>query len=171
MEKVFEDPNQKVRVTFLSTGPGQATIELVEPAGPDAPVQRFLNERGGGVLHHVCYEVPDVQEQLVTMRARGAMIAKKPKPAVAFDGRLIAWVITAERLLIEYVEAPRASEPVSVSSFFCSGSSVGILLCCGHYAVLRELCKPRTCPFRGCLLLFFVSCSICTTSSEKPGYV
>ena len=110
--KIFEDPNQKVRVTFLSTGPGQATIELVEPAGPDAPVQRFLNERGGGVLHHVCYEVPDVQEQLVTMRARGAMIAKKPKPAVAFDGRLIAWVITAERLLIEYVEAPRASEPV-----------------------------------------------------------
>ena len=84
----------------------------MDPAGPDAPVQRFLNERRRRRLHHVCYEVPDVQEQLVTMRARGAMIAKKPKPAVAFDGRLIAWVITAERLLIEYVEAPRASEPV-----------------------------------------------------------
>lgn len=102
---VFEDPYQKVKVTFIATGPGQASIELIEPAAPDSPVLRFLQEKGGG-LNHVCYEVEDLQEQLTAMRARGAIIAKKPKPAVAFGGRQIAWVITPERLLVEFLETP-----------------------------------------------------------------
>ena len=77
-------------------------IELVEPAGEDSPVLRFL-EQGGG-LHHVCYEVADLEEQLVEFRSRGAVIARRPKPAVAFGGRRIAWVITAEKLLVELLE-------------------------------------------------------------------
>jgi methylmalonyl-CoA/ethylmalonyl-CoA epimerase len=100
--KVYEDPLQKVRVTFLTAGPG-ARIELVEPAAPDSPVIRFLAERGGG-LHHVCYDVADIDGALVQMRTRGALIAKRPLPAVAFGGRRIAWVITAEKLLVELLE-------------------------------------------------------------------
>jgi hypothetical protein len=38
------------------------------------------------------------------MRKRGALIARRPKPAVAFEGRRIAWVITREKLLVEFVE-------------------------------------------------------------------
>jgi methylmalonyl-CoA/ethylmalonyl-CoA epimerase len=103
---IFHDPLQKVRVAFLSTRPGDAQIELVQPAGPDAPVMRFLEQRSGG-LHHICYEVDDLQSQLVEMKERRALIAKRPKPAVAFGGRSIAWVITAEKLLIEYLERAR----------------------------------------------------------------
>ncbi len=99
---VFEDPHQHVRVTFLTTGPG-ARIELVEPAADNSPVSRFLAERGGG-LHHVCYEVSDIEAALATLRSRGAMIAKRPMPAVAFNGRRIAWVITAENLLVELLD-------------------------------------------------------------------
>jgi methylmalonyl-CoA/ethylmalonyl-CoA epimerase len=101
---IFADPLQKVRVTFLTTGPGDAQIELVQPDGPDAPVLRFLREAGGG-LHHLCYETGDLEGELVTMRGRGASIARRPKPAVAFGGRRIAWVVTAERLLIELLES------------------------------------------------------------------
>jgi methylmalonyl-CoA/ethylmalonyl-CoA epimerase len=102
--KIFEDPNQKVKVTFLSTGAKQTQIELVEPNGPDAPVQKFLQEKGGG-LHHVCYETDDLERELAALRAQGGVIAKRPKPAVAFDGRRIAWVMTAERLLVELLES------------------------------------------------------------------
>lgn len=100
---IFDDPLQNVRVAFLRTGPADAQIELVEPAGEDAPVQRFLRERSGG-LHHLCYEVDDIEGQLKRMRAERAMIARRPKPAVAFGGRRIAWVITAEKLLVELLE-------------------------------------------------------------------
>ncbi len=61
--QVFTDPNQKVKVAFLTTRPGDALVELVEPDGNDSPVLRFLNEKGGG-LHHACYEVHDVEQEL-----------------------------------------------------------------------------------------------------------
>jgi methylmalonyl-CoA/ethylmalonyl-CoA epimerase len=101
---VYADPHQKVKVTFLTTRPGDAQIELVEPAGDDSPVRAFLREKGGG-LHHVCYEVPDLEEALDEMKSRGALLARRPKPAVAFRGRRIAWVLTREKLLIEFLEA------------------------------------------------------------------
>jgi methylmalonyl-CoA/ethylmalonyl-CoA epimerase len=106
---IFEDPGQKVRVTFLATGPADALVELVEPNAPDAPVLRFLRETGGG-LHHLCYEIDDLEGELASMRARGASIARRPRPAVAFGGRRIAWVITAEKLLVELLETGIQSE-------------------------------------------------------------
>ena len=112
--KIFEDPHQKVKVAFLVTRPEDAQLELVQPLGPDSPVYRFLKQQGGG-LHHACWVVDDLDAHLLEMRSRGANIAKRPKPAVAFGGRRIAWVITREKLLVEFIEAslrePSSSEP------------------------------------------------------------
>ena len=107
----FDDPLQKARVAFMTTRPGDAKIELVEPLGEDSPVQRFLRQTGGG-LHHVCYEVADLEGELAAFRSRGAAIAKRPKPAVAFGGRHIAWVITAEKLLVELLAERLPNEAV-----------------------------------------------------------
>lgn len=104
---IFEDPNQKVKVAFLSIQPSPCRIELVEPAGEDSPVTKFLRERGGG-LHHLCYEVPDLEEALAAFKLRGAVIAKRPLPAVAFNRRRIAWILTGEKLLVELLEAHSA---------------------------------------------------------------
>ena len=101
--RVYEDPHQRVKVAFLAIRPGDPLIELVAPAAEDSPVRHFLAQRGGG-LHHVCYEVNDLEEQLAEMKARGCMIIRRPKPAIAFDGRRIAWVLTAEKLLVELLE-------------------------------------------------------------------
>jgi methylmalonyl-CoA/ethylmalonyl-CoA epimerase len=101
--KIFEDPLQKAKVAFMTTRPGDARIELVQPMGEGSPVARFLQERGGG-MHHLCYEVADLEAELTAFRSRGAAIASRPKPAVAFNGRRIAWVITAEKFLVELLE-------------------------------------------------------------------
>jgi methylmalonyl-CoA/ethylmalonyl-CoA epimerase len=100
--RIFDDPNQRVRVAFLSTRSGDPTIELVQPLGPGSPVNRFL-EKGGG-LHHICWEVDDLDAALRQFHERGAAVAGRPKPAVAFDGKRIAWVITSEKLLVELLE-------------------------------------------------------------------
>ncbi|HEY6445193.1 MAG TPA: VOC family protein [Acidobacteriaceae bacterium] len=100
---VVYDPLQKVRVTFLRTHAEDATIELVEPGDPDSPVSRFLS-RGGG-LHHLCYEVPDLEAHLAFSKSVGAIIIRPPVPAVAFGGRRIAWALTKKRLLVEFLEA------------------------------------------------------------------
>ena len=100
--EIFHDPIQRVKVTFLSTQESDSQIELVEPASDDSPVRAFL-ERGGG-LHHLCYEVEDCEAALASIRERRGMIVRRPRPAVAFEGRKIAWALTAEKLLIEFLE-------------------------------------------------------------------
>jgi len=101
--RIFADPHQKVRVAFLTIRPGEPQIELVEAAAEASPVIRFLREKGGG-LHHICYHVEDLERSLAWMKSRGAILARPPKPAVAFDGRRIAFMLTAEKLLVELLE-------------------------------------------------------------------
>jgi methylmalonyl-CoA/ethylmalonyl-CoA epimerase len=103
--RIFHDPIQRVRVAFLQPELGsEAQIELVEPAGENSPVRKFLEASNGG-MNHLCYEVENLEHSLKEMRSRGARLVRPPKPAVAFEGRKIAWVLTPENLLIELLEA------------------------------------------------------------------
>ena len=100
---VIHDPLQKVRVSFIrSRIPSDPLIELVEPASSESPISNFLE--GGGGLHHVCYQVDSLDEQIKLSRRCKSFIVKAPVPAVAFGGRRIAWVYTKSRLLVEYLE-------------------------------------------------------------------
>lgn len=106
-QAIFFDPQQKARVAFLKPHcPTDVLIELVEAAGEGSPVLQFL-QKGGG-LHHLCYEVSDLEAHLEQMRVAGAVIVKRPRPAAAFGNRRIAWTVTRERLLVEFLE--RASD-------------------------------------------------------------
>lgn len=99
-----------MKLIFLLTGtPGQPQIELVEPVGENSPVWRFLQQQGGG-LHHVCYEVADITGQLEYMQSIGATVLRRPRPATAFGNRLISWVMTPDKVLIEYLEDVDAVE-------------------------------------------------------------
>lgn len=113
--EIFADPHQRVRVAFLMLVPGDAQIELVEPNAEDAPVSRFLIERGPG-LHHLCYEVEDLERAMSAMRSEGGIIAKPPKPAVAFGGRRIAWILTSEKLLIELLETNQTKQVATIGT-------------------------------------------------------
>ena len=100
---IIFDPVQKARVTFLEgRNSADPLIELVEPADSGSPVTRFL-ERGGG-LHHLCYEVDDLESHLAFCKSVRNIILRPPVPAVAFGGRRIAWVLGRKRLLMEFLE-------------------------------------------------------------------
>ena len=101
--RIIHDPLQTVCVSFFCPrAAGNPLIELVQPAGTGSAVHRFL-ERGGG-LHHLCYEVDSLDRQLERSKANRDLIVRPPTPAVAFEGRRIAWVYTKNKLLVEYLE-------------------------------------------------------------------
>ncbi len=103
---VFHDPNQGVRVTFLRhKAVDSPLLELVEPAGEASPVAAF-GKKGGG-LHHICYEVENLEERLAFVRSKGGVVARPPMPAIAFQDRRIAWVYTKSKMLIEFLERQR----------------------------------------------------------------
>ncbi len=101
--ETYEDEIQQARVAFLDLPPaGLTKVELVEPLGQDSRVASFL-EKGGG-LHHLCFEVDDLERQITQMKMQKALLLRRPQPAVAFGGRRIAWMLTPEKLLVEYLE-------------------------------------------------------------------
>jgi methylmalonyl-CoA/ethylmalonyl-CoA epimerase len=99
----FDDPIQNVSVCFLSRGEGDAMIELVAPLGPNSPIDRTL--RKGGGTYHICYQVDDISAAIHHLTEHGSMLLSGPVPAVAFEMREIAWLMTAVYLLVELVEA------------------------------------------------------------------
>ena len=106
ISRVSDDTIQRARVIFLDLPPdGAVKLELVEPLGPDSPVTGFA-QKGGG-LHHLCFEVDDIQEQIDAMKRLKAMLIRRPQPAPAFGERRIAWMLTRDKLLLEYLERSR----------------------------------------------------------------
>lgn len=99
----FDDPIQKVSVCFLSRGNGDLVIELVAPLGDDSPVMGKLKTGGGA--YHICYQVPDIRASIKHMVEKRALLISGPDPAVAFNHREIAWLMTEARVLVELVQA------------------------------------------------------------------
>jgi methylmalonyl-CoA/ethylmalonyl-CoA epimerase len=101
----FDDPIQKVSVNFLTQSDNDvAEIELIAPLGQDSPINAMLAKSGGGA-YHLCFETTDIEQALVHAKDNGCIVVSGPVPAVAFNGRRIAWIYTRSRQLFELVEA------------------------------------------------------------------
>jgi methylmalonyl-CoA/ethylmalonyl-CoA epimerase len=79
---------QGVDAVYLRVGEGR--VELVSPLGPDTPVGRFLEKRGPG-MHHVAFEVDDVEDAVEELARRGATVIE-PGPRPGLAGKQVAFV-------------------------------------------------------------------------------
>ena len=68
---------QGVRVAMLNIG--ETRIELLEPTGPDSPIEKFMAKRGEGI-HHIAVSVDDIEAELERLKASGVrLIDEKPR--------------------------------------------------------------------------------------------
>ena len=67
---VLEDHG--VRIAFIRSVNGQ--VELMEPYGEKSPIAGFLQRNPDGGLHHICYEVSDINVARKSLEAKGARI-------------------------------------------------------------------------------------------------
>ncbi len=85
---IEEVAEQKVRVAMLRVG--ESLIELLEPTSEDSPVAKFIEKNGAGI-HHIAYEVADIEAAIAKLCAEGArMIDEKPRNGA--HGTRIAFV-------------------------------------------------------------------------------
>ncbi|OQX34657.1 MAG: methylmalonyl-CoA epimerase, partial [Candidatus Sedimenticola endophacoides] len=54
-------------------------IELLHPLGETSPVARFLEKSPSGGIHHVCYEVDDIEAAAARLRREGARVLGEVK--------------------------------------------------------------------------------------------
>jgi methylmalonyl-CoA epimerase len=61
---------------------GENHVELLAPLGPETPVGKFLASRGPG-LHHVAYQVADIDATLDQLKEAGlALIDERPRAGI-----------------------------------------------------------------------------------------
>jgi len=65
-------PTEKVRAAMIPIHVSEGVrIELLEPTAPDSPISKFLAKRTEGGIHHLSFEVEDLERwQEALMRAR-----------------------------------------------------------------------------------------------------
>jgi methylmalonyl-CoA/ethylmalonyl-CoA epimerase len=104
ISEVFQDPIQRVSVCFLDRGEvGEAPLELIAPLDGDSPVKGVLIKGGGA--YHICFVTTDIEGTLAAAAGQGCLLVSPPVPAIAFEGRRIAWFFTPTKQLVELVEA------------------------------------------------------------------
>ena len=105
VEHIEEVPDQRVKTAFFPVGP--STLEYLEATNPDSHVGKFLEKKGPGI-HHMAFEVDDVDEAVKELLAKGVrMIDQVPRPG-AHNCR-IAFIHPAETggVLMELCQSPR----------------------------------------------------------------
>lgn len=94
---------QGVHTHFISAG--TAKLELLEALDDDSPVARFLKRRGEG-LHHLAFEVADVEAAMARCRTRGfTPLSDAPRPGA--DGKRIFFLHPEEThgVLVEFCQS------------------------------------------------------------------
>lgn len=81
VRKMEAIPEQGVQAALLTLGDSE--IELLEPIQADTGIARYLERKGEG-LHHLCFEVDDVERELETLKQRGTeMIDQQTRVGIA----------------------------------------------------------------------------------------
>jgi len=80
--------DQGVEALLLDVGENH--VELLAPLSPDTPVGRFLARQGPG-LHHVAYQVQDIDETLAHLKAAGMQLIDE-QPRTGIRGSRVAFL-------------------------------------------------------------------------------
>ena len=101
---IVHEPAHKVNVLFLDAGHGSSPmIELIAPVDEDSQVSNFLNKTGGG-LHHLAYEVVDIEKAIAHFKSLRSMILGNVVPGAGHNNTPTVWLYTSEKNLVELIQ-------------------------------------------------------------------
>ncbi len=70
-------PEHGVTVSFVTLP--NTKVELLEPLGEDSTIKGFVEKNPRGGMHHLCFEVEDIQAAVEKLVAEGARVLGKVK--------------------------------------------------------------------------------------------
>lgn len=109
-----DDPHRETveeqRVDIASFPVGDAVVELTAATGDTSPIAKFIEKRGEGI-HHIAFEVDDVEAELNRLREAGVRLINETPTEGAHD-MLIAFVHPSSfnGVLVELCQKKRPTE-------------------------------------------------------------
>lgn len=80
--------SEKVNTAFFQKG--ETKIELLESTNPDGVIARFIERKGEG-LHHVAFEVADIDAEMDRLKNEGFVLLND-KPKKGADNKLVCFL-------------------------------------------------------------------------------
>ena len=85
VSQAMDLPEHGVRTVFVDLP--NTRIELLEAFGEDSPVAAFLARNPAGGVHHICYEVEDIQIARERLEAQGARVLGDGQAKIGAHGK------------------------------------------------------------------------------------
>ncbi len=79
---------QSVETAFFKTG--ESKVELLAATGSESVIQKFIEKRGEG-LHHVAFEVNDIEEEIHRLKKEGFTLLSET-PSTGADNKKIVFL-------------------------------------------------------------------------------
>ena len=83
-------PEHGVTVVFVELD--NTKVELLEPLGENSPIAAFLEKNPAGGIHHVCYEVADIEAAAERLAGQGARVLGDGKPRIGAHGKPVLFL-------------------------------------------------------------------------------
>ena len=83
---------------------GNTHIELLESTTPDGVMRKFIEKKGEGI-HHISFEVDDIEAELAELKAKGVQLIHE-KPYFNAHKNLVAFINpkSARGILVELIQ-------------------------------------------------------------------
>ena len=83
-------PEHGVTVVFVTLP--NTKVELLEPLGEQSPIAAFLERNPSGGIHHICYEVEDIEAARAKLHGAGARVLGDGKPKLGAHGKPVLFL-------------------------------------------------------------------------------
>jgi methylmalonyl-CoA/ethylmalonyl-CoA epimerase len=100
----FDDEMLGVSVRFIRDRAGMV-YELIAPFGQESPVAKTLASKTN-LLNQIAYRTSSLAESVAALRDQGNLPVGPARPAMAFGGAKVQFLLSELGFLIELIESP-----------------------------------------------------------------
>jgi len=79
-----------VKVVFIELP--NTKIELLEPLGEKSPIENFLEKNKKGGIHHICFEVEDINRAILSLEKDGATVLGDGEAKIGAHGNPVIFL-------------------------------------------------------------------------------
>ena len=79
-----------VKVVFIELP--NTKIELLEPLGEKSPIEKFLEKNKKGGIHHICFEVEDINSAILSLENDGATVLGDGEAKIGAHGNPVIFL-------------------------------------------------------------------------------
>ncbi len=90
VSEAVPQPDHGVSTIFVTLP--NTKIELLEPLGENSPIAKFLERNAEGGIHHICYEVDDIEAARAQLVANGARVLGDGRPKIGAHGKPVLFL-------------------------------------------------------------------------------